>query len=163
MFFRVCHMSTSFEKNLILKWAITTTLSRQHEMAQEISAKKDEFRSRAQTYKPFKCWRGAAQQLVDDFQQVVRFMCVWSAVSILKPPGTPGPAYLRVYDLIKMLFLKILLECVAICIIRSRHSCPQLLGVLFFDGYNRPFARWRTMVLAVRWLQLQYQNTLSVS
>ena len=37
---------TSFEENVVLKWAMTTTLSRQQEMTRAIGAKNDESRSR---------------------------------------------------------------------------------------------------------------------
>ena len=43
----VC-LRTSFEKNVVLKPTMTTTLSRQHEMTRAIGAKNDESRTRSQ-------------------------------------------------------------------------------------------------------------------
>ena len=40
---------TSFEENVVLKWAMTTSLSRQHEMTGAIGAKNDESRSRSRS------------------------------------------------------------------------------------------------------------------
>ena len=44
----VC-LRTSFEVNVVLKWAMITTLSRQPEMTRAIGAKNDESRSRTPT------------------------------------------------------------------------------------------------------------------
>ena len=44
----IVYLRTSFEEN-VLKWAMTTTLSRQHEMTRAIGAKNNESRSRTRS------------------------------------------------------------------------------------------------------------------
>ena len=45
----IAHLRTSFEENVVLEWAMTTTLSRQHEMTRAIGAQNGESRSRTRS------------------------------------------------------------------------------------------------------------------